>query len=462
MAGIGFELRRLFVHNSPAARFKGYSYALLIAAGPLLVSITLLFLLQLIMRLYNVSISQRDLVSALVTRCYVFAMLLSSGLTIAVTRFVSDRLFCKSEYGIRASLIGDLALSCVVTVPGGVILFGRLELPPAVKMAAILLLVELAAVYVLMSYISAVRAYAAVGKAYAYSAVLSLVMAVLCLNAGLTAAGSTILGLCIGYGLCLVRMVMIVLDSFAADSADPLIFRHWFIKMPHLVLCNTFYALALFSHNFVVWIFGADTLRMAGGLHFSPSYDVSCFMAVLTILPASVKFLVQAETSLSESFSAYTEAMSGAGTMSDISEKRQAMIEQIWKQLAGLFQTQAVFTVVAALLGSRVFLPLLSFDSRTIQLFPVMCLGFYLVWMVFIMTTIILYFDLQAEAMKVMLLLWLSTTALTALLIRAGQSYSGIGLLAGAFITTIYTLLRLNRLLRQIDYLIYSPREVIL
>lgn len=462
MAGIGFELRRLFVHNSPAARIKGYSYALLIAAGPLLVSITLLFLLQMIMRLYNVSIGQRDLVSALLTRCYIFAMLLSSGLTIAVTRFVSDRLYCRSQYGIRSSLIGALALCSVVTVPAGIVLFVRLELTPAVKMAAILLLIELAAVYVLMSYISAVRAYAEVGKAYVYAASLSLVMSVLCLNAGLTAAGSTIFGLCVGYGFCLVRMVMIILDSFAADSADPLIFRHWLIKMPHLVLCNTFYALALFSHNFVIWIFGTETIHMAGGLNFAPAYDISCFMAVLTILPAAVRFLVQAETSLSESFSAYTEAMSSTGTISDISEKRQAMTDQIWQQLAGLFQTQAVFTVVAALLGSRVFLPLLSFDSRTIQLFPVMCLGFYLVWMVFIMTTIILYFDLQFEAMKIMLLLWLSTTALTALLIRAGQSYSGIGLLTGALITTIYTLLRLSSLLRQIDYLIYSPREVVL
>lgn len=474
MAGIGFELRRIVADRRPLHMFQGGLFAVLIAAGPLLTSVVLLLVVQLLLKLSNIDIIVREQISALITYCFIFAMLASSGPAMLLTRFIADRLYSRSFSGIRSSPGGALAIVCLLSLTISLSLFIGLKHPLAVRLLACQLLIELACVYLLMAYISAIHAYLQAGIAYVTGAGASVLFVWLLLVIGLPPIDAVLLALVIGYGFCLLQLVRLIVINFpqndsyvSADSvpaaklkttAQFFAFLPWLRHMPELLLINSFYAFALFSHNFIVWLGGGTALRTAGGLIFDPLYDTACFLAVITVLPAAVRFLISTETIFYEKFENWLAANTDQ-PRSEIILKREEMTSCLWRQLGNLMAGQAVVSIFAGLVGSRIILPLFGADPRLAGLLPIMCIGFYLLWMTFIVTTFVLYFDRRREALLITLLLWLATSYITWLLLPGGETLYGLGLISGSLIALIYALLRLRYVLRNVDYLIYKAGD---
>lgn len=462
MAGIGFELRRVFQSDKPSHKICGYSYALLISAGPMLISILLLLILHGLMRLAAVTVRERELISALITYCFIFAMIISSGPAIAATRFISDRLYLKSHKDIIASLHGLLAFSCLTSIMFALLLFSRLEISFMVKILAGQLLTELTSLYILMSFISAVKAYKKVAAALAAGSALSIILAGTGLIFHLNPLPAIIAALVAGFGVSLLLLISIIRGSFPAEGSEIFAFRNWLLYMPKLVLCNLLYALALFSHNFVIWLAPENSQQALNGLYFVRSYDIACFLAVLTVLPGSIRFLVIVETDFYEKYMDYAEALGSCGTMQQIIVCRRRMTGSLWMNLAGLFRLQAVITILSTLAGTKVVLPFLGIDRQTAAVFSLVCPAFLLVWLTFILVTIILYFDQQSRALRIMLLLWLATTLSTILLLPAGEAFRGVGLLLGSALSAFYALAAMRKMLLDIDYQIYAGKKAAL
>jgi len=118
MAGIGFELRKILSRDSYTATLHAYVYAGLISSGPWVLSIISVMLVGIIslgLLLPNVLVGQ-----FLVTVTYLMAssLILTGGLQLFFTRFVSDRLFEHKYEQILPNLLGVLLL---VTVGAGVL-----------------------------------------------------------------------------------------------------------------------------------------------------------------------------------------------------------------------------------------------------------------------------------------------------------------------------------------------------
>jgi uncharacterized membrane protein len=228
--------------------------------------------------------------------------------------------------------------------------------------------------------------------------------------------------------------------------------------MPQLFYANLFYALSLFIHNIIVWLFSGITVRLMGTYSFVQSYDIASFFAVLTILPATVLFVIKIETSFYEKYMIYTKAITEGGNLQKIDHARSAMIQVLIRDLTSIFEAQFIISVVLVIVGTKILLPLLGMDTQTIELFPILCFGFFLTYMSFIIVTILLYFDDQADSFKIMTLLLISTTILTLLTLLVGEDFYGFGFCLGALGTLVYSIRRLTALLSQIDYHIFSKR----
>ena len=63
MAGIGFELKKLFRRKGIFASFRAYGYAGVICTGPMLLGVLLLLGVRFRCNLYNVSEYSRELTS---------------------------------------------------------------------------------------------------------------------------------------------------------------------------------------------------------------------------------------------------------------------------------------------------------------------------------------------------------------------------------------------------------------
>ncbi len=67
MAGIGFELKKLFRRKGIFASFRAYGYAGVICTGPMLLGVLLLLSVMFLCNLYNVSEHSRELIICMIT-----------------------------------------------------------------------------------------------------------------------------------------------------------------------------------------------------------------------------------------------------------------------------------------------------------------------------------------------------------------------------------------------------------
>ncbi|USE38960.1 exopolysaccharide Pel transporter PelG [Endozoicomonas sp. SCSIO W0465] len=115
MAGIGFTLQRMLDRGSYTATAQAYSYAGLISSGPWVLSILSILVVGLISQ--DNHLLSAHLTYYLVTVTYMMcgSLILTGGVQLLFTRFVSDRMYEKRHSVITGNLMGLLMLITLVS-----------------------------------------------------------------------------------------------------------------------------------------------------------------------------------------------------------------------------------------------------------------------------------------------------------------------------------------------------------
>ena len=106
MAGIGFELKKLFYRRGLMAMLRAYGYAGVICAGPMLLGVLLQFGVLIVSSWWQVGRPDRDLLVCMITYTLLASLVLTSFLSMPVTRFLADMLFDHDEKMILPSFWG--------------------------------------------------------------------------------------------------------------------------------------------------------------------------------------------------------------------------------------------------------------------------------------------------------------------------------------------------------------------
>src|SRR5690606_9178180 len=93
MAGIGFELKRLYRKEGVLAQLRAHAYAISVAVGPMLLAMAQILALLALMTVNGASLMERELFLATALYAFIFSLLLTGGLTMVLSRFLADRLF---------------------------------------------------------------------------------------------------------------------------------------------------------------------------------------------------------------------------------------------------------------------------------------------------------------------------------------------------------------------------------
>ena len=72
MAGIGFELRKIYDENTISSKIRGFSYASLISVGPMIMSVIMLIIISIILRILEIDILQRQMITTSIMYAYIF------------------------------------------------------------------------------------------------------------------------------------------------------------------------------------------------------------------------------------------------------------------------------------------------------------------------------------------------------------------------------------------------------
>ena len=462
MAGIGFELKKLFRRKGLLAGLRAYGYAGIICTGPMLLGVLLQLGILLLCGWAGAAREEQDLLVCMVTYTLLSSLTVTSFFSMPVTRFLADMLYEEQEQTVLPSFVGSNLLMLAV---GGV-LYGAFLLVSGANLVQGLLCLALFAEMIgnwnAMSYLTALKDYrgiltafaAAVGTAFGLGWVLVLLFHAPVLEGFL-------LAVTLGYGVMLGLDVRLLCRYFPDREGSPWLFLRWVDRFFPLALTGLCTNLGLFAHLVLIWC-GPIGVQVKGLFYGAPYYDVSALLAFLTILITTVNFVVSVEVQFYPRYRTYYSLFNDGGVVGDIAAAEEEMLavlnrELYYTALKQLFMTAGAISLEALVLG---YLPL-GFNDLMHGCFRTLCAGYGLYAVGNTVLLILLYFTDYKGALGAAALFAAAATGLTALSLWFDPAYYGFGFLAGAAVFLLEVLLRLDSFTRNLPYRILGQQPIV-
>lgn len=450
MAGIGFELKKLFRKFGFFNIFRGVLYASAATIGPIILVITMLLAINAIMKYFYVPYFERDILSGAILYAFVFSLIIATSIGTVLSRYISDKIFNEEEEDIIPSLYGSLALAICISGALGGSLYIFAKLPPLFSFGAYSLMMILSMVFVLMYYVSAIKEYRKITMAFLLGGLLGAIVGVILFYAfKIELIYAILYAMVIWFFFTAVDLLHVIRGFFKIHSKKYFEFLSYFKQYKLIFISGVLYIVGLYVHNFIFW-FSPISNVVADTYRSCYTYDMASFLAMFTNLSATVIFVVKIETNFYEKYQKYCYAIMG-GSLSEIEIAKRDMSRIINHELFFITEVQLIITLTLICAGIAL-LPIMGFGGTILDIYPILALGYYAVFMMYFLIVFLYYFDDQIGAVYISGVFFSVTVAMTLLSLRLGTAFYGLGLLLGGITAWIVGFFRLKILLRDIDY----------
>ena len=430
-----------------------YVCAALIVAGPWI--FTMLGIAGLSAVSCAEACAQLPLFRTVVIYNSMFSLVLTSPLAFFVGRHVADEMHGGRLEHVFAPLVAGLALLCLGTLLVAVPLYGLgADLDAPTKLAAIQNAMLIAASWLLIPFLGALRAHGAILAAFVTGAGVMVAcgwvlgdpgadVLLTCFNASFALTDAIMMA-------CIVRRTGCAL-RFSGTELRRLRER-W-----DLPACGFVYAVGIWVDKVVMW-YGSPWhetpeggLAVAGLLRTMPSYDTAVFWAQLASIPVVAIAFVHVDADLKVLFGRLYGRLGGQASLRELNAAIGKLRIRIVSSIAVLFVALAVVATVAVLF-SVVFMGALGLRPSYMSI-----LRISLAAMVFHSSAVfcfvfLLYLDLRRPALFIVAAYAVLNCILTVAFLEAGQAFYGFGSMVAATITFV---LAFVVLLRELPWLLY-------
>lgn len=457
MAGIGFELKKIYKKNTVAAHIRGGFYSIFVTIGHVLITIGVLMIVKTVLQDSFNSVYLEQLYSAIVVYSFIFPLIFTSGITIVLSRYIADKLWNRKNEDITSSILGVMTLYIVVfSLPGILLLGSAQDLPLILKIVSYLLYMQMGLIYLLMTYVSALKNYKEIAQSFivGMGTVIGLVLITkdfLYQNDDIVVY--LVFYFALGTLLTLIGLYTAVRKVFRQMNGNYFEFLLYFKKYPKLFFSNVAYTVTMYAHNFLFWSFPA-TKQQVSVFYFSEAFDLATAFAVYSILPAAVLFVVRTEVFFYDTYRAYLDAIN-YGTGSEIKKRKQEMERSMWEEFLYSMEVQGLISMVCLIIGMLLFKQV-GAPSLTLEVFPYLVFGIYLLYFSFLGGTLMQYFENYDDSMRSFLLGLFLNLIFGQLTLLMGREFYGLGVVLSAFLTLSYTMIKLRETLQEIDFVIFT------
>jgi polysaccharide biosynthesis protein PelG len=461
MAGIGFTLKKMFKDESYSKRGKAYLYSAFVAAGPWIAAVITVNILILIMEFTELSFSDKELFMGTIVYSFIFSQIVTSPWQMIITRYISDRLFAKEYHHICPSFIG---LNKIIFFQGlvvAIVFYWDRPLPISYKIMGAYLFVLLGMIWILMVYLSAVKNYELIGKAYVYGGLISIALTIyLAIKpigfSEFAEASNILLGYLIGISVTYIILLYNFLVTFYFGNNLQFDFLRYLSRLPSLFYIGLFYTVGLWVDDILMWFSDAGNVINQTYL-YAPVYDNAMFLAYLTTIPSSVLFLVSVETEFYDTYKKYYGLVNRIGTYQEIDIASKEMKETIYRKLLYTFQVQTILTVTIVLFSKVIF----DFFNHSIlirNIFRICSFGALFNIFILLIILVLLYYESRKRALIISLMFLVSNSLLTYYysFIIKDINYYGYGFTIGSFITLIVAIYFLTNFLKKINFVTFA------
>lgn len=400
MAGVGFELRKAISSDNKIKNIKGYIGAAFSSSGSMIVGIVLFSLIQIAAKIQNVDKTISDQFMCYVTNVMFLSMIISSSLSLVLSRYVSNSIYTKTAEKILPSFIGgSISLMSI----GGCVLFiqvfiSKIDISTAVPL--FLLLFSLSVCWLLMTYVTLIRDYMKIVLAYAISFIVALItLFIVSLVTKLDVPKMATI-LFIGFSVVDIILFRTLYLTFSKQDASLFAFRYEIKKNPYLVFVGILMMVGMLGHFWLTWFLDDSSTTVSLLFRFNSKYDFPAISAYFSTIPAAIYFITLFETRFSEKYQLYFSTLGEGGTVSEVEKARNDLITVIKDGLKKLCIIQLITCLIFITVGAK-FLGVINIGMNADMLssFRVFCVGYSLYYIGNILILIQMYFANERKAL---------------------------------------------------------------
>ena len=448
MSGINAKIEWMTRQRTLSVVVIAYVYAALVVAGPWI--FTMLGIFGLSSAGCSSGCDQLPVFRSIVIYNSVFALVVTSPLAFFSGRYVSDRLYVGQSRCVFYVLILSLAVFCLVTLITVVpfyLLAATLEGPT--RFAAVQNAFLIGVSWLLIPFLGVIRAYTPLLMAFACNALSMVAIGIVLSDPSPLVL---LMSFNVGFAITDVIMIAVLVRRFGVHvQQDPDLLK-FALRRWELPAAGIAYAIGIWADKVIMW-FGspAGNLSVAGVLKTMPSYDTAMFWAQLAAIPVIAVAFVHLETQISGLFLRFYGRLNEHVSLREMTAAMQKLRTCVISSIATLFVSLAIVATMGILL-SFVFMNELGLRPSYMSILRIaLCAMTFYTSFVFCFV-FLLYFDLRRQALMVIVIYAILSTALTLLLLPFGQMFYGYGaMIAGA----VAFLLAFLVLLRELPWLHY-------
>lgn len=460
MAGIGFELKKLFSNKGILLQARANLYAGMVVAGPTLMGVLLLLGTRYISTFGGATTRQQDLIVVVITYSLLFSLILTSSLLFVLSRFVADMLYMNEHDRVLPSMYGAITLFLVVgsILWGGFLLINDLEFNYALY--SFVLFCEGVVAWIQISYISAVKEYRGILAGFIIGVASGLLLSLLLILLGYEVVASLLAGACVSYGILIVDFTIVIHGFFPLGTGNPFKFLEWIDKYPQLPWVGLGSTLGLFIHLMIMW--GSPWgIQVDGFFYHAPRHDIPALLAFMTSLPTTINFVTTVEVNFYPKYKLYFSLLNGDGALNNIERAYNEMLDVLKQEIFYLAIRQIFITLLSVtFLGELIAYLKLGFSTSMIEIFRVLCVGYGIFAIGNCLLLFLLYFSNNIDALWSVIVFFVTNTAATYYTILLPQTYYGFGFVVAGVVLYLVALRQLYSYTDRLDYYIFTKQPV--
>ena len=459
MAGVGFELKKLFRRKGGYMNtLKAYTVTAVVTEGPMVLCMVMLYAVRRLLRLWGAVYGTQEIYLITTTYIMIFSLILSNTFLMFVSRYISDCIYEDHKERILPSFFCVSAWLLLLGALAGGTYVLLLDIPPLHKLLNFLQFETMLIVWVQMAYLSAIKKYTKVLTGFLAAAVTAIGGSLVLMALGVAPLTAAFLGSAAGYLVMMVLYMQELINFYPWGPLSMVLLFPYLDKYKSLVATGFFTALGLFGHNFVFWC-SEYRVQVMRHMVYCMKYDVACFFASLTIVPYLVIFVVALEVNFYKAYRRYFDTILYGGTLADIRAENRTLGQTLFRELAHVFELQFFIELVCITFGGN-FLQTMGFDREMLIIFRYLCVGYCFYVLLKSLIILLLYFDDRAGALGLSALFAGCSILFSALTLPAGVEYYGLGFLAAGAVSSAFGLLHLHRYLARLEYQVFCRQPL--
>lgn len=461
MAGIGFELKKLFSKKGLLNTAKAYGFAAVICTGPMLLGILLLLGITGLCTLAGVELETKELLICMITYTMFASISVSSLFSVVITRCVADLLFGDENNAVLPVFWGS---TMIMIVLGGVIYGMFLIFSGATALQGLLCFIlfgELIVVWNAMNFLSAIKDYKGIFTSFLVSIAVSLLVGALLLWMRAPAIEALLFSVTLGYGVMLTWDVILLHRYFPHTNLSAFSFLKWIDSYWRLALSGLFMNIGMLAHLVIMWFSDIGT-QAGGGFFGAPWYDVPALLAYMTSFITTISFVVSVEVNFYPKYRNHYSLYNDKGTIGNIKQAEREMIGTLRTELFYTALKQFLFTTAIVALGGYLLdmLPL-GFNEVMRGYFRTLCVAYGICAIGNMLMLILLYFADYKGAFITTAIFAAADVIFTVVSLFFPNLYYGFGFLAASLVFAVATAIRLDYFTKRLPYYILAVQPLV-